>query len=94
MPAKLLCLSSAGGSCGGRGRSLGNCARAVWPRQCAAEHAVVMSVEDEYLVQRAVEPLLEDLDDDEAFGRLTLEERAATLAWVLVGLVGNGGFEA
>jgi hypothetical protein len=55
---------------------------------------VVMSVEDEYLVQRAVEPLLEDLDDDEAFGRLTLEERAATLAWVLAGLVGNGGFEA
>jgi hypothetical protein len=53
-----------------------------------------MSVDDEYLVQRAVEPLLEDLDDDEAFGRLTLEERAATLAWVLVGLVGNGGFEA
>jgi hypothetical protein len=32
-----------------------------------------MNVEDEYLVQRAVDPLLEDLDDDEAFGRLTLE---------------------
>lgn len=53
-----------------------------------------MNVEDKYLVQRAVEPLLEDLDDDEAFGRLTPEERAATLAWVLPGLVGNGGFEA
>jgi hypothetical protein len=55
---------------------------------------VAMDVEDEYLVERAVGCLLEDLDDDEAFGRLTLEERAATLAWVLVGLVGNGGFEA
>jgi hypothetical protein len=29
-----------------------------------------------------------------AFQLLTLKERAATLAWVLVGLVGNGGFEA
>jgi hypothetical protein len=45
-----------------------------------------MSVEDEYLVQRAVEPLLEDLDDDEAFGRLTLENelppsRGSWWAW-------------
>jgi hypothetical protein len=60
----------------------------------AAEHAVAMNVEDESLVQRAVECLVEDLDDDEGFGRLTLEEQAATLAWVLVGLVNNGGFEA
>ena len=29
---------------------------------------------DEYLVQRAVECLLEDLDDDAAFQRLTPEE--------------------
>jgi Domain of unknown function (DUF4375) len=49
---------------------------------------------DEYLVQRAVECLLEDLDDDAAFQRLTPEERAAALAWVLAGLVSNGGFEA
>ena len=49
---------------------------------------------DEYLVQRAVECLLEDLDDDAAFGRLTPEERAAALAWVLAGLVSNGGLEA
>ena len=56
------------------------------------EHAVVMDAEDDYLVQRAVECLLEDLDDDEAFRLLTPEERAATLAWALVGLVGNGGF--
>jgi hypothetical protein len=49
---------------------------------------------DEYLVQRAAECLLEDLDDDAAFQRLTPEERAAALAWVLAGLVGNGGFEA
>jgi hypothetical protein len=34
---------------------------------------------DEYLVQRAVECLLDDLDDDDAFQRLTPEERAA--AW-------------
>jgi hypothetical protein len=53
-----------------------------------------MDAEDEYLVQRAVECLLEDLDDDEAFQVLTPEERAAALAWVLAGLVGNGGFEA
>jgi hypothetical protein len=49
---------------------------------------------DEYLVQRAVECLLEDLDDDAAFQRLTPEERAAALVWVLAGLVSNGGFEA
>jgi hypothetical protein len=49
---------------------------------------------DEYLVQRAVECLLDDLDDDDAFQRLTPEERAAALAWVLAGLVSNGGFEA
>lgn len=49
---------------------------------------------DEYLVQRAVECLLEDLDDDSAFQRLTPEERAATLGWALAALVGNGGFEA
>jgi hypothetical protein len=48
---------------------------------------------DEYLVQRAVECLLDDLDDDDAFQRLTPEERAAALAWVLAGLVSNGGFE-
>jgi hypothetical protein len=42
-----------------------------------------MDAEDEYLVQRAVECLLEDLDDDEAFQILTPEERAAALAWVL-----------
>jgi hypothetical protein len=54
----------------------------------------VVSAGDEDLVERAVECLLEDLDDDAAFQRLTPEERAATLAWVLVGLVGNGGFEA
>jgi hypothetical protein len=40
---------------------------------------------DEYLVQRAAECLLEDLDDDAAFQRLTSEERAAALAWVLAG---------
>ena len=55
---------------------------------------MAVDAEDEYLVQRAVECLLEDLDDDAAFQRLTPEERAAALAWVLVGLVGNGGFEA
>ena len=49
---------------------------------------------DEYLVQRAVECLLDDLDDDDAFQRLTPQERAAALAWVLAGLVSNGGFEA
>jgi hypothetical protein len=48
---------------------------------------------DEYLVQRAVECLLDDLDDDDAFQRLTPQERAAALAWVLAGLVSNGGFE-
>jgi hypothetical protein len=53
-----------------------------------------VDAEDEYLVQRAVDCLLEDLDDNAAFQRLTPEERAAALAWVLVGLVGNGGFEA
>jgi hypothetical protein len=36
---------------------------------------------DEYLVQRAVERLLDDLDDDDAFQRLTPQERAAALAW-------------
>ena len=60
----------------------------------AAGHAVVMEVEDEYLVQRAVECLLDDLDDDAAFQSLTPEEQAASLAWVLAGLVSNGGFEA
>ena len=60
----------------------------------APDHAVAMEVEDEYLVQRAVECLLDDLDDDEAFHELTAEERAASLAWVLAGLVSNGGFEA
>jgi hypothetical protein len=30
-----------------------------------------MDTEDEYLVQRAVECLLDDLDDDDAFQRLT-----------------------
>ena len=49
---------------------------------------------DEYLVQRAVECLLDDLDDDDAFQQLTPEERAAALVWVLAGLVSNGGFEA
>ena len=49
---------------------------------------------DEYLVQRAVECLLDDPDDDDAFQRLTPQERAAALAWVLAGLVSNGGFEA
>lgn len=53
-----------------------------------------MEVEDEYLVQRAVEGLLDDLDDDAAFRSLTPEEQAASLAWVLAGLVSNGGFEA
>jgi hypothetical protein len=53
-----------------------------------------MEVEDEYLVQRAVEGLLGDLDDDAAFQALTPEEQAASLAWVLAGLVSNGGFEA
>jgi Domain of unknown function (DUF4375) len=38
--------------------------------------------------------LLDDLDDDAAFQSLTLEEQAASLAWVLAGLVSNGGFEA
>jgi hypothetical protein len=55
---------------------------------------VVVDAGDEYLVQRAVECLLEDLNDDEAFQRLTPEERAAALGWALAGLVGNGGFEA
>jgi Domain of unknown function (DUF4375) len=53
-----------------------------------------MDIEEEYLVQRAVECLLDDLDDDDAFQRLTPEERAAALAWVLAGLVSNGGFQA
>jgi hypothetical protein len=53
-----------------------------------------MEVEDEYLVQRAVEGLLGDLDDDAAFQALTPEEQAASLAWVLAGLVSNGGFKA
>ena len=53
-----------------------------------------MEVEDEYLVQRAVEGLLDDLDDDAAFRSLTPEEQAASLAWVLAGLVRDGGFEA
>jgi hypothetical protein len=53
-----------------------------------------MEVKDEYLVQRAVERLLDDLDDDAPFQSLTPEERAASLAWVLAGLVSNGGFEA
>jgi hypothetical protein len=60
----------------------------------SAGHAVVMEVEDEYLVQRAVEGLLGDLDDDAAFQSLTPEEQAASLAWFLAGLVSNGGFEA
>jgi hypothetical protein len=63
------------------------------PAGCS-EHAGAVDAEDEYLVQRAVECLLEDLDDNAAFQRLTPEERAAALAWVLAGLVGNGGFEA
>jgi hypothetical protein len=46
------------------------------------------------LTRLALPLRVEDLDDDEAFQLLPLEERAATLAWVLVGLVGNGGFEA
>jgi hypothetical protein len=52
-----------------------------------------MDVEDEYLVQRAVECLVDDLDDDAAFQSLTLEERAVALAWVLEGLVSCDGFE-
>jgi hypothetical protein len=82
-----------GRPCEGGKRSLGIC-EAAWPWQGAGEHAGVVSAGDEDLVERAVECLLEDLDDDAAFQRLTPEERAATLAWVLVGLVGNGGFEA
>jgi hypothetical protein len=66
----------------------------AWRRSGCAGHAVGMEVEDEYLVQRAVEGLLDDLDDDAAFRSLTPEEQAASLAWVLAGLVGNGGFEA
>ena len=60
----------------------------------SAGHAAVMEVEDEYLVQRAVEGLLDDLDDDAAFQSLTPEQQAASPAWVPAGLVSNGGFEA
>ena len=93
MPAKLLCLSSVVASAEDAGVRWPT-AGAAWRRQGAAEHAMAVDAEDEYLVQRAVECLLEDLDDDAAFQRLTPEERAAALAWVLAGLVGNGGFEA
>ena len=81
------------GSCGGTQAFAGYCG-AAWRRQCPAEHAVAVDAGDEYLVQRAVEGLLDELDDDAAFQALTPEQQAASLAWVLAGLVSNGGFEA
>jgi hypothetical protein len=49
---------------------------------------------DEYWVENAVDWLLDDLDDDASFAKLSSVEAAGALAWALDGLVRNGGFEA